>query len=84
MMFLNLFDRPPNVNIVQCKWVFKLKYDSSGNFEKFKARLVARGFTQRFGLDYNETFSPVVRHSSLRILFSLAVNLNLEIDHLET
>lgn len=78
-----LVDRPSNVNVVQCKWVFKLKYDSSGNFEKYKARLVARGFTQRYGLDYNDTFSPVVRHSSLRILFSLAVELNLEIDHVD-
>lgn len=78
-----LVDRPPNENVVKCKWVYKKKYDANGNFEKYKARLVARGFTQIRGVDYNDTFSPVVRHSTLRILFALANELNLNIDHID-
>lgn len=78
-----LVDRPSNENVIKCKWVYKKKYDANGNFDKYKARLVARGFTQVEGLDYNDTFSPVVRHSTIRILFSLANELNLNIDHID-
>lgn len=78
-----LVNRPLNQNIVKCKWVFKTKFDADGKFSKFKARLVARGFTQVEGLDYNETFSPVVRHSTMRILFSLANEMNLDINHVD-
>lgn len=78
-----LVDRPKGGNVVKCKWVFKKKFDSSGHFERFKARLVARGFSQKPGIDYSETFSPVVRHSTMRILFSLANELDLEMEHLD-
>lgn len=78
-----LVDRPPNENVIKCKWVYKKKHDASGNFDKFKARLVARGFTQVQGVDFHETFSPVVRHSTMRILFSLANELDLNIDHID-
>lgn len=57
--------RPNGKNVIKSKWVFKRKHDASGNFTKYKARLVARGFTQKHGVDYNETFSPVVRHSTM-------------------
>lgn len=78
-----LVDRPVGKNVIKCKWVYKTKYDASGNFDRFKARLVARGFTQREGIDYNETFAPVVRHSTMRILFCIANQLDLNIDHLD-
>jgi hypothetical protein len=78
-----LVDRPQNCNIVKSKWVFKIKHDASGNFEKFKARLVAMGYTQIQGVDYKDTFSPVVRHCTMRILFSLACQLDLTIDHID-
>lgn len=78
-----LVDRPIDKNVVKCKWVYKVKFDASGKFDRFKARLVARGFTQREGVDYNETFSPVVRHSTMRILFSIANQYDLNIDHLD-
>jgi hypothetical protein len=68
-----LVDLPPDKKPIQCKWVFKIKKDSDGKVTKYKARLVAKGFTQVRGIDFNETYSPVVRSSTLRLLFSLAV-----------
>lgn len=69
-------------SLVECKWVFKKKVDSE-NHVRYRARLVAKGFTQKFGIDFHETFSPVVRHSTLRMLIALSVNLELEITHLD-
>ncbi|CAH2089057.1 unnamed protein product [Euphydryas editha] len=78
-----LVDRPNNVNIIKCKWVYKLKTDSVGSLIRYKARLVARGFTQRKGIDYSETFSPVVRHSTMRVLFCIANELDMDIEHVD-
>ena len=58
--------------VVGSKWVYKVKRDSDGKVEQYKARLVAQGFTQQRGADYDETFSPVVRMESLRMLIGLA------------
>ena len=65
-------DIPPDRKLISSKWVFKKKYLTSGLIDKYKARLVARGFTQREGVDYEETFSPTLRYESLRLLLSLA------------
>lgn len=72
---------PPGKTLVQCKWVYKKKLDSDS--VRYRARLVAKGFTQKPGLDYDETFSPVVRHSTLRLLFALSVQLDLNVTHLD-
>jgi hypothetical protein len=61
-----LFERPRDQNVIGCKCVFKEKIDANGNLEKYKAWLVARGFTQRYEVDYEEIFaSVVVRYSTL-------------------
>ncbi|CAG4978543.1 unnamed protein product [Colias eurytheme] len=77
-----LSNPPQDVRVVQCKWVLRKKYDCDNNI-RFRARLVARGFSQVQGVDYTETFSPVVRHTTLRLLFALSVQNNLDITHLD-
>jgi hypothetical protein len=60
---------------IGCKWVYKTKRDSIGNVERYKARLVAKWFTQREGIDYHETLSPVSTKDSFRIIMALVAHL---------
>lgn len=76
-------DLPPGRKANKTKWVFKLKRDCNGNVIRHKARLVAEGCSQKYGLDYEETFSPVVRHTSLRLLTALAVKNGLSIHQMD-
>ncbi|CAL8169564.1 unnamed protein product [Prunus armeniaca] len=63
---------PPNTNIVGSKWIYKIKGNADGIVSRYKARLAAHGFSQEAGFDYTETFSPVVRHTTVRIVLSVA------------
>jgi hypothetical protein len=69
--------------VVGSKWVFRTKYNTDGSVERRKARLLPQGFTQRKGLDYEETFSPVVRFASFRVLMSLAASADFEINQFD-
>jgi hypothetical protein len=59
-------------SVVTSKWIYKIKHAADGNIEKYKARFVARGFSQKERIDYDEIFAPVVRYTSIRIIISLA------------
>jgi hypothetical protein len=72
--------RPEDKNIVGSKWVFRIKYKADGSIDKYKARLVARGFTQIYGVDYYDTYSPVARISSLRAVLAIAAHNDWEIE----
>ncbi len=74
---------PSDRKAIPCKWVYKIKYDMNGNISKYKARLVVKGFHQREGRDYNETFAPVMKYVSLRILLAIATIQDLEIQQLD-
>jgi hypothetical protein len=64
--------RPKDKSMVSSKWVYRIKHAADGSVEKFKARFVARGFSQKEGIDYEETFAPVARYTSIRVIIALA------------
>ena len=64
--------RPKGKSVVTSKWIFKIKHAADGSVEKYKARFVARGFSQKEGIDYKETFAFVARYTSIRASISLA------------
>jgi hypothetical protein len=71
-----LVPRKPHMNLVGCKWIYKIKRKSDGTLDRYKARLVAKGFHQQPGIDYGDTFSPVVKPTTIRMVLSIAVSSN--------
>ena len=79
----DLVELPNGVKAVGYKWVFKTKNDLLGNIERHKARLIAKGFTQREGIDYTETFSSVFRKDSLRIIMALVTYFDFDLHQMD-
>ncbi|KAK1669017.1 hypothetical protein QYE76_057176 [Lolium multiflorum] len=70
-------------NIIDCKWVYKVKRKADGSIDIYKARLIAKGFKQKYGVDYKDTFSPVVKSATIRLILSLAVSRNWKLGQLD-
>ena len=79
----DLVELPNGRSEVGCKWVFKKKSDSEGKVKRYKARLVAQGFAQRYGQDYDETFCPVVRFESVHTVIALAAKYGLKLHQMD-
>ena len=78
-----LVKRPKDKNVITCKWVFKVKRKANGSVDRYKARLVAQGYSQEEGEDYDDTFAPVARYSSIRSILAVANQLNLEVHQMD-
>ena len=75
--------RPNENSVVSSKWIFKTKHSTDGSIEKYKARFVARGFSQKEGINYEETFAPVARYTSIRTVLSLASNMKWKLHQMD-
>ena len=64
----------PGKQAIPCKWVYNIEYNADRSVERYKVRLVIKGFSQQKGIDYEQTFSPVVRNATIRTLLSVAAN----------
>ena len=79
----DLVDLPADANLVGCRWVFKTKYKANGEIDKYKARLVAQGYSQEPGVDYDEVYAPVAKYKSIRTLLAIGNQFDLEIHQMD-
>jgi hypothetical protein len=75
--------RPKSKDVVSSKWIFKIKHIVDGSIEKYKARFVAHGFSQKEGIDYEETFSPVARYTSIGTIIALAAKMKWKLHQMD-
>ncbi|VVT58424.1 uncharacterized protein SAPINGB_P006201 [Magnusiomyces paraingens] len=78
-----LVDLPPGRKAINSKWVFKVKRKADGSIERYKSRLVCIGFSQVEGIDYTETFAPVVRYETVRIVLAIAAQFGFQVHHMD-
>ena len=78
-----LVDLPPGRNLVQCKWVYKTMFPADGSPLKYKARLVSKGYSQVHGIDYNDTFAPMAKMDSIRLVLAIAAYNHWEVHNMD-
>ena len=74
---------PQDRSVVGSRWIYKIKYATDDSIEKFKARFVAKGYAQKEGIDYEETFAPIARYTSIRSIISLVAQMGWEIHQMD-
>lgn len=75
--------RPRDAKVISGKWIFKTKLNKNGDLERYKARLVARGFMQKQGVDFQETYAPVAKLATVRFLLAIGIQLNFYFCHMD-
>lgn len=76
-------DKPSNQNVIGVKWIYRTKLNLDGSINKYKARLAVNEYAQTYGIDFFETFAPVVRHDTIRLLIGLSTGEDWKIFHLD-
>ena len=74
---------PEGKSVVTSKWIYKIKHVADGIIEKYKARFVSRGFSQKEGIDYEETFAPVARYTSIRAIMAIIAKLGWKLHQMD-
>ena len=75
--------RPEGKSVVISRWLYKIKYVADGNIEKYKAWFVVRGFSQIEGVDYDETFAPIARYTSIHLIISIVAEMGWKIHQMD-
>ena len=75
--------RPQGKKVVGSRWIYKVKHAANGSVEKYKVRFVAKGFSQKEGIDYEETFAPIARYSSIQTIISLAAEMGWRVHQMD-
>ena len=79
-----LVSKPPNQKIIDCKWLYKIKEGTSQEKKRrYKARVVAKGFIQREGIDFNEVFSPIVKYKTIRLILAFVAQFDWELEQMD-
>ena len=79
----DIVPKPEGKSVVSSKWIYKIKHAANGSIDKYKARFVARGFSQKEGIDYEETCALVSRYTSIRTIMALAFMVKWSLHHMD-